>query len=100
MDKIDPNMCVSCDEMIELVIASKYSFGAQIGILRQKDVKPEEFQEFYDFVEQVKKDVRAEYGVQTSPTAEETTTTTETTTEEDAQAGDEAEAHAGEDAAD
>ena len=52
---------VSRDEMIAMVIGGRYSIDDQIAILRQKDAKPEEYQEFYEFAEKVKKDVTAEY---------------------------------------
>ena len=52
---------ISQDEMIALVINSRYSINDQIAILRQKDDKPEEYETFYEFAEQVKADVKAEY---------------------------------------
>ena len=55
------NMRISQDEMIAKVIGAKYSIDAQIAIMRQKDTKPEEYEAFYAFAEQVKADVKAEY---------------------------------------
>lgn len=55
------NMRISQDEMIAKVIGAKYSIDAQIAIIRQKDTKPEEYEEFYAFAEQVKADVKKEY---------------------------------------
>lgn len=52
---------ISCDEMISLVINSRYNIDAQIAILRQKDEKPEEYEEFYNFAEEVKRKVKEEY---------------------------------------
>lgn len=52
---------ISQDAMIAMVINSKYSISDQIAILRQKDDKPEEYEAFYEFAEQVKADVKAEY---------------------------------------
>lgn len=52
---------ISRDEMISLVIGGKYSIDAQIAILRQKDAKPDEYAEFYDFAEEVKRKVTEEY---------------------------------------
>ncbi len=52
---------ISRDEMIAKVINAKYSRDAQIALLRQKEAKPEEYQEFYDFAEEVKAKVTAEY---------------------------------------
>ena len=55
------NQRISRDEMIALVIDSKYSIDAQIAILRQKDEKPEDYAEFYAFAEEVKRKVTEEY---------------------------------------
>lgn len=55
------NMKISREEMIGKVIASKYSIDDQIAILRQKDTKPEEYEAFFNFAEEVKAKVTAEY---------------------------------------
>ena len=55
------NMRINREQMIAKVINARYSVDDQIAIMRQKDTKPEEYQEFFDFAEQVKKDVTAEY---------------------------------------
>lgn len=52
---------ITREEMIALVINSKYSINDQIALLRQKDSKPEEWEEFYNFAEDVKKKVTKEY---------------------------------------
>jgi len=39
---------------IAAVINTKYSIDDQIAILRQKDEKPEDYKEFFDFCESVK----------------------------------------------
>lgn len=52
---------INRDEMIALVINSRYSIDAQIAILRQKDTKPEEYATFYAFAEEVKEKVKEEY---------------------------------------
>ena len=52
---------ISRDEMIALVIDSRYSIDAQIAILRQKDEKPEDYAEFFAFAEEVKRKVTEEY---------------------------------------
>ena len=49
---------ISIDEEIAAVIDSRYSLDAQIAIIRQKDTKPQDYQEFYDFAEEVKRKVR------------------------------------------
>ena len=52
-------MGVSREQEIEMVIGAKYSIGAQIAILRQKEQKPEEYAAFFAFAEQVKAAVTA-----------------------------------------
>lgn len=52
---------ISREEMIALIINSKYSINDQIALLRQKDSKPDEWEEFYNFAEDVKRKVTKEY---------------------------------------
>lgn len=52
-------MRVSREEEIASVIKAKYSIDDQIAILRQKDTKPEEYQAFFSFAEEVKAAVTA-----------------------------------------
>ena len=47
--------------IIAKVINAKYSINDQSAIIRQKETKPEEYEAFYAFAEQVKADVKAEY---------------------------------------
>lgn len=42
------------EQEIAAVIDARYPIDAQIAILRQKDNKPEEYQAFFDFCEEVK----------------------------------------------
>jgi len=55
------NMRASREDVIASAIAAKYSINDQIAILRQKDTKPEEYQAFFDFAEEVKAKVTAEF---------------------------------------
>jgi hypothetical protein len=41
-------------DKIVSAIRTKYSVDDELAILRQKDSKPEEFQEYFDFVERIK----------------------------------------------
>lgn len=52
---------VSREKMIAMVIAGRYSIDDQIAILRQKETKPEEWEAFNAFAEEVKAQVTAEY---------------------------------------
>lgn len=54
-------MRITREQMIANIIAAQYSIDDQIAILRQKDSKPEEYEEFYKFAEEVKANVTAEY---------------------------------------
>lgn len=45
-------------ELVELLIRKKYSVGAELAILRQRDEKPTEFAEYNEYAEQCKADAR------------------------------------------
>ena len=45
--------------LVDSFIAKKYPLRSQIAIIRQKDEKPEEFEEFYAFAEQCKAEAKA-----------------------------------------
>lgn len=45
-------------ESIVSAIRQKYSVDDELAILRQRDSKPEEFQEYFDFVESVKQSLK------------------------------------------
>ena len=47
--------------MIAKVINTRYSIDEQIALLRQRDSKPEEYDVFYAFAEDVKRKVSEEY---------------------------------------
>lgn len=46
------------EQEVALVIDAQYSIDAQIAILRQKDEKPEDYQKFFAFCEEVKRKVK------------------------------------------
>lgn len=52
---------ISREQMIAKVIGGRYSIDDQIAIIRQKDTKPEEWEAFNAFAEEVKKKVTEEY---------------------------------------
>lgn len=70
---MDENNQITREEMIALVINSKYSISDQIAILRQKDSKPDEWDEFYNFAEEVKRKVTEEYALKMKSKSEEIT---------------------------
>lgn len=48
------------EQRVENRIREKYSAGAEFAILRQRDTKPEEFTEYFAFVEQIKAEERGD----------------------------------------
>jgi hypothetical protein len=54
------------DKLLEALISEKirkvYSINDELAILRQRDEKPEEFEAYYAFVEECKKEVKAKIG--------------------------------------
>lgn len=51
------------ETMIEKKIRAKYSINAELAILRQRDTKRTEFNEYHAFVEKCKAEVKAELGI-------------------------------------
>lgn len=51
-------------ELVELLIRKKYTVGAELAILRQRDEKPEEFAEYNAYAEQCKVHAKAILGKQ------------------------------------
>lgn len=48
---------------VERLIRMRYSVSAEIAILRQRDTKPDEFEEYNAYVEQCKASAKAELGL-------------------------------------
>ena len=48
------------ENKVVALIRQKYNVNQELAILRQKDTKPQEYQEYYDYVEQCKKQVKNE----------------------------------------
>lgn len=46
-------------EKIVCAIRQKYSVDDELAILRQRDSKPEEFKEYFDFVEEIKQNLKS-----------------------------------------
>lgn len=49
--------------LVDAAIRRRYSISAELAILRQRDTKPEEFEEYNAFVEKCKESARAELGI-------------------------------------
>lgn len=71
MESMTDNGRVSREKMIAMIIAGKYSIDDQIAILRQKDTKPDEYEAFFAFAEEVKANVTAEYAQYNNELSEE-----------------------------
>ena len=52
------------ENLIVQKIRAKYSINEELAILRQRDEKPEEFAEYYAYVEKCKAEAKAELGVE------------------------------------
>ena len=48
------------ENKIVALIRKKYNINQELAILRQRDAKPQEYQEYYNYVEQCKKQVKNE----------------------------------------
>lgn len=54
---------ISYDELVDSKIRARYTIGQELAILRQRDIKPEEFAEYNAYCEQCKAEARAELGI-------------------------------------
>ena len=50
-------------ELVESYIREKYSISAEFAILRQRDTKPEEFEEYNEYAEQCKAKAKEILGI-------------------------------------
>ena len=49
---------IEYENKIVALIRKKYNINQELAILRQRDTKPQEYQEYYNYVEQCKKQVK------------------------------------------
>ena len=49
---------ISYDNLVSKMIAEKYSIDKELALHRQREVKTEEFQEYFDYCEECKRTVR------------------------------------------
>lgn len=52
---------VPYEVLVERKIRARYSISQELAILRQRDEKPEEFNEYFSFCEDCKKAAKEEY---------------------------------------
>lgn len=57
--ELDIQAPLSYDKVVEALIRTKYSISDELGILRQKDTKPLEFEEYNTFAEDCKAKAKA-----------------------------------------
>ena len=50
-------------ELVEEKIRAKYAVGDELAIVRQRDRKPQEFAEYYDYCEKCKREAKEELGL-------------------------------------
>jgi len=50
-------------KVVEELILEKYSYGQEIAILRQKEAKPEEYTEYYNYCEECKTEAKRLCGI-------------------------------------
>lgn len=53
-DRLKNPRSLNRKNQIIFAIREKYSIDDELAILRQRDTKPEEFQEYFEFVENIK----------------------------------------------
>lgn len=53
----------SYDSLVLIKIRERYSISEELAISRQKETKPEEFVDYYDYCEQCKLDAKKELGL-------------------------------------
>lgn len=52
---------VNYETLVVNKIRQRYSVNQELAILRQRDIKPEEYQEYFNYVEQCKEEAKNEY---------------------------------------
>ena len=49
--------------LIESLVRKKYTLGQELAVLRKRDVEPDEFRAYYEYVEKCKIDVKVMLGL-------------------------------------
>lgn len=58
-----PKFIASYDELVDSKIRTKYTLSQELAILRQRDSKPSEYQEYYAYCEHCKANAKMEIGL-------------------------------------
>lgn len=59
-EELEARRIKAYEDLVESLIRQKYTISNELAILRQKDDKPEEFQEYYSYAEQCKATAKTE----------------------------------------
>lgn len=54
---------ISYEDLVDSKIRAKYSISEEFAILRQKEDKPVEYTEYYNYCEQCKQEAKVELGI-------------------------------------
>lgn len=46
------------EQRVQILVGRKYDVYAELAIQRQRDTKPEDFKEYFDYVEQCKREAQ------------------------------------------
>lgn len=49
-----PKEKITYEEAVEALIRERYTISDELSFIRQKDVKPDEYQSYFDFIEECK----------------------------------------------
>lgn len=60
---LEPKIQIPYDELVNIKIREKYSLSQELAILRQRDSKPSEYQEYYAYCEKCKSEAKQEVSV-------------------------------------
>ncbi len=62
-EDIDKEKEAEYPRLVEIKIRGKYSISDEFAIQRQRDTKPEQFKEYFEFCEECKKRAKEELGI-------------------------------------
>mgnify|MGYP000316815194 CR=1 FL=1 len=54
---------IGYDELVDQKIRTKYTVSQELAILRQRDTKPDEYNEYFNFCEECKRQAKEEIGM-------------------------------------
>lgn len=63
IQKYNQRKQIDYERLVDSKIRTKYTLSQELAILRQRDIKPSEYQEYYAYCEQCKTEAKQEVGV-------------------------------------